>query len=138
MPVPGGNLVLPQPDLSRTAVSTPFIRLANTAGSTPPPQGPPPRPGPGAPVASGGGGGGTTGGADRRSSRNCSGSLPAACASSSMNDCMTNETAHAVGARIAPVGTPDAITDWNKLKFGTNRAGNSLPPPLDEPVGPTK
>src|SRR5262249_14339561 len=58
--------------------------------------------------------------------RNSTGSLPAACASSSIKDWMTNETALLVGARSAPVGTPEAITEQSNAKLGTNRDGNSV------------
>ena len=61
-----------------------------------------------------------------RSSRNCSGSLPAACASSSMNDWITNASALLPGARSGPVGTPSGIIDASSAKFGTKRAGNSV------------
>ena len=52
--------------------------------------------------------------------------MPAAWASSSMNDWNTNENALLRGARIAHVGTPVGISDaWNS-KFGRNVPGNSF------------
>ena len=39
------------------------------------------------------------------------------------------------GARIAPVGTPNGIIDWPIERFGTKRAGNSVPPMLAELAG---
>ena len=63
--------------------------------------------------------------AANRSSRNWSGSFPAACASSSRNDWKTQLNALLRGARMAPVGTLMGMRlDW-KSKFGTKRAGNS-------------
>ena len=45
-----------------------------------------------------------------RSSRYCSGSLPAAMAISSMNPCITNDTPLVPGARSAPVGMSNGVT----------------------------
>ena len=54
------------------------------------------------------------------------GSLPAACAHSSMKDWNTKQNALLRGARIAKVGTPiGMVVAWN-LKFGTKPAGNSF------------
>src|SRR6478609_2044325 len=61
-----------------------------------------------------------------RSRRNCSGSLPAALDSSSMNDWYTHATALLRGARSAPVGTPSGISEHSIAKFGTSPLGNSV------------
>src|SRR5215207_4825430 len=45
-----------------------------------------------------------------------------------MNDCVANAMPLLPGARSAPVGTPNAITDVSSAKFGMKRAGNSAPP----------
>src|SRR5262245_58156520 len=65
-------------------------------------------------------------GVANRSRRNCSGSLPAALASSSMNDWYTHATALLLGARRAPVGTPSGINVASIAKFGTKPLGNSV------------
>ena len=39
---------------------------------------------------------------------------------------MTNAMPLLPGARNAPVGTPDGITETSMAKFGTNREGNSF------------
>ena len=49
-----------------------------------------------------------------RARRNRTGSMPAACASSSMNDWMTNAWPLLPGARTAPVGTPDGMTETSR------------------------
>src|SRR3546814_3346742 len=59
-----------------------------------------------------------------RSIWNSSGSAPAAWASSSMNDWVTNARAFEPGARSGPVGTPSGMVETSSLQFGTNRAGN--------------
>ncbi len=45
-----------------------------------------------------------------------------------MNDCVANAMPLLPGARSAPVGTPNGITDVSSAKFGMKRAGNSVPP----------
>ena len=110
MPVPFGSCACPSPTSRATSFSTPVMRSALKPS--------PPR------VA----GAGQRAGCASRSSRNCSGSLPAACASSSMNDWNTNAKALLPGARSAPVGTPSGIIESPSAKFGTKRAGNSVAP----------
>src|SRR5258708_31736684 len=77
------------------------------------------------PISAPSGGVNASGVALSRASRNCTGSLPAACASSSMNDCITKAMPLLPGARIAPVGTPVGIRVLWVAKLGTKRAGNS-------------
>ena len=115
MAVSLGSLVLPQPERSATDCSTPVMRAASKAT------------GANATGVPGGGGADGRGVAASMSSRNCNGSFPAACASSSMNDCMTNAIALLPGARMAPIGTPLGIIELSCEKFGTKRDGNSSP-----------
>src|SRR5690606_13214373 len=87
MPVPGGSSFcrVPQPDFSATSSSTPRMRAGSKRVSV---------------IA-----------ASRMPSRNSTGSLPAACASSSTNDWLTNASALLPGARSAPVGMPNGMSD---------------------------
>src|SRR5260370_5630633 len=68
----------------------------------------------------------------RRSRRNCTGSFPAAWASSSVKDWKTQEKALLRGARRAYVGTPRGMSEAPKKKFGRKVPGNSLPGMLAE------
>ena len=56
-------------------------------------------------------GSGRTRGSPNSASRNSTGSLPAAWASSSMKDWKTKPSAFDLGARSGPVGTPSGISD---------------------------
>ena len=106
MPRPFGCFVLPQPDFSATSSTTPRMRPASYGSRF------------SAAV--------TMRGSPSSSSRNWTGSFPAACASSSMNDWTTNASALLPGARSGPVGTPHGITEQSSAKFGMKRAGNSF------------
>ena len=64
-------------------------------------------------------------GSPSSSSWNFSGSLPAAWASSSMNDWWAKAMELEPGARIGPVERPSGITVCSRVMFGTRRAGIS-------------
>ena len=111
MPVPLGSVRVPQPDFSATAlqhadhasgVDIGLGRVRRIAGFL-------------------------TRGSESRSRRNCTGSFPAAWASSSMKDWKTKEKALVRGARIAQVGTPSGNQRGLKIeKFVMNVPGNSF------------
>src|SRR5205809_1603023 len=107
---------LPQPDFSATSLRTPIMRAASRSASAGLAEG----------LADG------MRGALRRSRRNCTGSFPAACASSSVKDWNTQENALLRGARKAYVGTPRGISEAPKKKSCRKVPGNSLPGILAE------
>src|SRR5713101_1217293 len=116
MAVSLGRLREPHPDFSATSLSTPLMRAASRSASAGFVEG----------VAVG------MRGEFRRSRRNWTGSLPAACASSSVKDWKTHEKALVPGARRAYVGTPRGIREAPKKKLGRNVPGNWLPEMLAE------
>src|SRR5437588_3045028 len=116
MPVFFGSWRVHQPDFSATSFTTPLMRAASRS----------------LPKGSGFALGLETRGRLRRSKRNCTGSFPAARASSSVKDWKTQEKALLRGARNAYVGTPRDISEAPKKKFGRKVPGNSSPGILAE------